>query len=146
MRFTQDQRLLIRQDFCYSSNLLVSQARRMAALRRHREVFAARFPMLGDVEFEHFWMGTISITRNGAPAWGQVAPNVYAVAGCNGVGIAKQTIAGRLLAELANGEDSSLVSDMYALGKPTQLPPRPLLDAGVFSYLAKERWVGRKEY
>jgi glycine/D-amino acid oxidase-like deaminating enzyme len=146
MRYTQDHRILIRQDFCYTPEFRVKESQRQAALRSHREVFRLRFPMLEDVEIEHFWMGTINITRNGAPGWGRLASNVYAAAGCNGVGIAKQTIAGRLLAELATGEDDPLINDMFALDRPSRLPARPFLDFGIRGYLAKERWVGRGEY
>ncbi|MNJ63099.1 hypothetical protein D3C77_589730 [compost metagenome] len=95
---------------------------------------------------EHFWMGFFSITRNGAPRWGKIEPNVFAAVGCNGVGIAKQTIAGMTLADLACGEENALIADMLELGAPSKLPPRPLLDIGVKAYLAKERWVGRQEY
>jgi len=146
MRYTADHRILIRQDFCYTPTFRVKESQREAALQSHKKVFRLRFPMLDDAEIEHFWMGTINITRNGAPGWGQLAPNVYAVAGCNGVGIAKQTIAGRLLADLAMGEDNPLVADMIALDRPSRLPARPFLDFGVKGYLAKERWVGRGEY
>ncbi|MNH42163.1 hypothetical protein D3C79_1038100 [compost metagenome] len=66
--------------------------------------------------------------------------------GCNGVGIAKQTIAGLTLADLACGVENALIADMQDLGEPQKLPPRPLLDIGVKAYLAKERWVGRHEY
>ncbi|MNG09236.1 hypothetical protein D3C84_926490 [compost metagenome] len=66
--------------------------------------------------------------------------------GCNGVGIAKQTIAGVTLADLACGVENDLIADMLELGEPQKLPPRPFLDIGVKAYLAKERWVGRQEY
>lgn len=146
LRYTEDHRLLIRQDFYYTPDFRVTGSQRSKSHERHKGVFKSRFPMLDDVELEHFWVGTINVTRNGAPGWGQLAPNIYAAVGCNGVGIAKQTIAGTLLAELANGEDNALIKDMFDLGKPTRLPMRPALDLGINGYLAKERWVGRSEY
>jgi glycine/D-amino acid oxidase-like deaminating enzyme len=146
MRFTRDHRLLIRQQFDYTPSMSVSEKSRNHVRQQHREVFLSRFPELRDVEMEHFWMGFFSITRNGAPRWGRVRANTYAAVGCNGVGIAKQTISGVTLADLACGIDNPLIDDMYALGEPTRLPPRPFLDLGVKAYLAKECWRGRKEY
>ncbi|NIE78002.1 FAD-binding oxidoreductase [Pantoea sp. Ap-967] len=146
MRYTRDHRLLIRQQFDFTPRLQVDERVRQRVRAQHREVFLARFPMLEDVALEHFWMGFFSITRNGAPRWGKIERNVYAAVGCNGVGIAKQTIAGVTLADLACGVDNELITDMRELGAPQRLPPRPFLDLGVKAYLAKERWVGRQEY
>ncbi|KIY42257.1 oxidoreductase [Pseudomonas sp. 10-1B] len=146
MRYTRDHRLLIRQQFDFTPRLQVDERVRQRVRAQHREVFLARFPALEDVALEHFWMGFFSITRNGAPRWGKIERNVYAAVGCNGVGIAKQTIAGVTLADLACGVDNELITDMRELGVPQRLPPRPFLDLGVKAYLAKERWVGRQEY
>ena len=146
MRYTRDHRLLIRQQFDFTPRMQVDERVRERVRAQHREVFLARFPGLEDVVLEHFWMGFFSITRNGAPRWGKIERNVYAAVGCNGVGIAKQTIAGVTLADLACGVDNELITDMCELGAPQRLPPRPFLDLGVKAYLAKERWVGRQEY
>lgn len=146
MRYTRDHRLLIRQQFDFTPRLQVNEAIRARVRTQHREVFLARFPSLHDVALEHFWMGFFSITRNGAPRWGKITDNVHAAVGCNGVGIAKQTIAGVTLADLACGVENELIADMRELGAPQKLPPRPLLDLGVKAYLARERWVGRQEY
>ncbi|MFC4526269.1 FAD-binding oxidoreductase [Dyella halodurans] len=146
MRYTHDHRILIRQHFHYAPGYAIPASVRDRVRSEHKRVFDARFPELSDAKMEHFWAGTINITRNGAPAWGQVAPKVFAAGGCNGVGVVKQTIAGRLLAEYASGESSLLVKDMMALGAPSSLPSRPFLDLGVRGYLALERWKGRSEY
>jgi glycine/D-amino acid oxidase-like deaminating enzyme len=146
MRYTADHRILIRQHFGYAPRVVVSQATKDRVRALHRTVFDARFPALHDVALEHFWTGFLTITRNGAPAWGRVAPNVFASAGCNGVGIVKQSIAGTLLAEYACGVDNPLIGDMQGLGQPSFVPPRPLVDIGVGLHLARERWVGRREF
>lgn len=146
LRYTRDHRLLIRQHFDFTPGLQVGKSMRDRVRAQHRQVFLARFPELEDVALEHFWMGFFSITRNGAPRWGKIGENVHAAVGCNGVGIAKQTIAGVTLADMACGFDNPLIADMQALGAPQKLPPRPLLDLGVNAYLTKERWVGRQEY
>lgn len=146
MRYTKDHRILIRQDFCYPDGFRVPGRSRENARRRHQYVFESRFPNLPDVKLEHFWMGTINMTRNGAPAWGKIGRNVYAAVGCNGVGIVKQTVSGTLIADLACGAENPLISDMVALGQPNRIPPPPFLGLGVKAFIAKERWVGRKEY
>lgn len=146
MRYTQDHRILIRQHFHYAPAYRIPEAVRERVRKQHRQVFDARFPELGDAVMEHFWAGTINITRNGAPAWGRVAPNIHAAGGCNGVGVVKQSIAGSLIADLAVGTDNPLVADMQALGQPNSMPRRPFLDLGVRLYLARENWRGRSEY
>lgn len=146
MRYTQDHRILIRQRFDFTPTMQVTEKIRARARNQHRQVFLARFPELLDIKLEHFWMGFFSITKNGAPRWGKIDKNVYAAVGCNGVGIAKQTIAGLTLADLACGVPNKLMDDMLELGSPEKLPPKPLLDIGVKAYLAKERWMGRHEY
>ena len=72
----------------------------------------ARFPMLAAVDFEYTWGGVMGATFNGAQFFGELAPNLYAAAGYNGVGIAMGTISGALLADLALGADSALLADM----------------------------------
>lgn len=146
MRYTRDHRLLIRQQFSFTPGMRIDERARGRIREKHKEVFLARFPDLQDVAMEHFWAGFFCITRNGAPRWGKIEPNVFAAVGCNGVGIAKQTIAGLTLADLACSVENPLIADMLELGAPSPLPPRPLLDLGVRAYLAKERWVGRQEY
>lgn len=146
MRYTPDHRLLVRQAFLYAPDFRVSAADRARALQGHRDILATRFPALEGAQIAHFWAGTISMTRNGAPAWGRLASNVFAASGCNGVGILKQSIAGELLADFAAGQDNPLIADMQALGEPNRMPPRPLLDLGIRGYLAHQRWMGRDEY
>ncbi|MBT3068481.1 FAD-binding oxidoreductase [Rhodoferax sp. U11-2br] len=145
VRYTHDHRILIRQQVRHTpraTNLALDTSRQVS---QHRQLFLARFPELQDVDFEHSWSGLICFTRNGAPKWGEIGEHVYTSVGCNGAGISKQTVAGTTLADLASGVDNPLVADMLALGQPSHLPPRPVLDLGVNAYLLKERWLGRRE-
>lgn len=145
IRYTHDHRVLIRQQVRHTPQLHNRAADSERQVSQHRQIFLSRFPELRDVPMAHSWSGLISFTRNGAPRWGQLGPNVYAAVGCNGAGISKQTIAGTTLADLASGVDNPLIADMQALGGPSYIPPRPVLDLGVNGYLLKERWVGRHE-
>lgn len=145
LRYTQDCRILFRYGFQFAPTLRCPASLRERMKRTHAVLFKARFPMLADVSLEHFWAGYLSLSQNGAPGWGQLAKNVYAAVNCNGVGIAKQTTAGALIAELACDTGHPLIGDMLALGSPALLPRRPFLDVGVRSYLAAQKWMGRTE-
>lgn len=145
LRYTHDHRFLIREHVNFAPGLITDAVETGRQARRHQALFARLYPLLGDVNMAYSWSGLISITRNGAPVWGTLAPNVYSAAGCNGAGISKQSAFGRLLAEHALGEDNPLLADMATLGRANYLPPRPFLDAGVKSFMARERWRSRSE-
>lgn len=145
MRFTQDHRILIRQKITYAPSLRRTDADRATARRQHQEAFRRRFPMLPDVGMEHTWTGYVCLSRNAAPGFGRVGPGVYAAVCQNAVGVTKGTISGALVADMATGQDNALIADMEGLGKPTTLPPRPILDLGVEARLALDLWRARSE-
>ena len=137
VRRTRDQRILIRNTVSYAADMAVDAAHLRHVRAIHERSFAARFPMLPRVDFEHTWSGVMGITLNRAHAFGKLADNVFAAAGYNGVGVAMGTICGKLLADLAVGADSPLLADALALSGPSWIPPEPLLGIGVRSTLAR---------
>lgn len=145
MRYTNDHRILIRQglDYCPSQRISTDQQARMR--RRHKRLFDERFPTLPDVEMEHTWVGFVCLSRNSAPGFGRVAPNIWSAVCQNAVGVTKGTIGGVLAADLATGRDNPLIADMESLGEPSPLPPRPFLDLGVRARFAWEIWSNRHE-
>lgn len=145
IRYTRDRRFLIRQHVIPALNGRISAEQTWRATRLHQQTFNKIYPELTDVPLARTWSGTISVTRNGAPVWGALGRNVYTSSGCNGAGIAKQTIAGSLLADYALGHDNPLIASMLALGKANYLPPSPVLDVAISLSLAKERYLGRSE-
>lgn len=145
LRYTQDHRLLFRYGFQFAPSLRCPESWRTRMKLAHEKGFRARFPMLDRVTLDHFWAGFLSLSPNGAPGWGRLTEEVYAAVNCNGVGIAKQTTAGALIAELACDTGHPLIADMHALGTPGRLPQRPALDVGVRAYLAAQKWAGRAE-
>ena len=145
MRYTNDRRILIRHGLAYCPSQRVSQAEQQAVRRRHKALFDARFPMLPQVEIEHTWSGFVCLSQNGAPGFGQVAPNVWMSVCQNAVGVTKGTIGGLLAADMACGRDNPLIADMESLGAPSRLPPRPFLDLGVRARFAWELWANRHE-
>ena len=80
-----------------------------------------------------------------APFFGELQPGLHAAVGSNGVGLAKGTIAGRLLAEQALGYDSALLQDMLAYPQPNYVPPEPLLRIGATVRLGWEQFRAGRE-
>lgn len=136
VRRTRDHRILIRNTVHYTGSLQVSDAYRCAVREIHRRAFRARFPMLALVDLEYTWGGVMGMSVNGAHFCGPLDDNLFAAAGCNGVGVALGTISGTLLADRAVGADSELLSDMQALPRPAWIPPEPFLGIGVRATLA----------
>ena len=131
VRRTRDQRILVRNTVVYSADLGADGARLGRARENHRRTLRARFPLLESVDFEYTWGGVLGVSLNGAQFFGEIEDGVWAAAGYNGVGVAMGTVSGCLLADLIVGADSSLLTDMLGLPKPSWIPPEPLLGLGV---------------
>jgi glycine/D-amino acid oxidase-like deaminating enzyme len=101
--------------------------------------------MLPEVSLEHTWTGFVCLSRNHAPGFGQVAPNITAAVCQNAIGVTRGTISGLLAADLATGRDNPMIADLEDLGQPDKLPPRPFLDIGVEARFAWELWSNRAE-
>lgn len=138
LRRTRDRRLLIRSHYGYereASNAAV-EATLLASLK-------ARFPALPVSGFASVWGGATGFTLNGAPLWGEAKPGLYVSAGCNGGGVVKGQLFGRLLAEKALGQ---VVPDIHALfGRASWMPPEPLRSLGFRIASRWERRRGRAE-
>jgi len=145
MRYTNDRRILIRQNIHFQPSMQVSTDLQAKVRREHQQLFDARFPKLKGVTLEHTWTGFICLSRNGAPGFGQVAPNIWSAVCQNAVGISKGTISGRMAAAMALGADDPLLGDMISLGQPNAVPPRPFLDIGVRARFAWEIYQNRHE-
>ncbi len=145
MRYTNDNRILIRQGLSYCPSQRVSTSEQSAVKVRHKRLFDQRFPMLQGVEMEHTWSGIVCLSRNGAPGFGQLAPNIWSAVCQNAVGVTKGTFGGILAADMATGHDNPLIADMQSLGEPEMLPPRPFLDLGVRTRFQWELWTNRHE-
>jgi len=82
----------------------------------------------------------MAITRNHVPAFGEIAQNVFAACGCNGLGASNSTASGIAAAELALGHDSDLGRVYARMASPTTLPPQPLTTIGAKIHLAYREW------
>jgi len=67
MRYTNDRRILIRQDIkvAMGQNFPIQKTETIG--RNHKALMDARFPALRGVSFENSWVGYICMSRNGAP-------------------------------------------------------------------------------
>lgn len=145
MRRTPDQRLLIRQNMAYAPDLRSDGQHKATVAQQHQRLFSERFPMLPNVTIQHTWKGIMCVSANMAPGFGELMPNVVSAVCHNGIGLTSGTVSGMLAADLLTQRNNPLLEDIAALGLPTQLPPRPLLEMGVRSKLAWEAWQHRAE-
>jgi glycine/D-amino acid oxidase-like deaminating enzyme len=79
-----------------------------------------------------------ALTRNGATYFGPVAKDLYASLGCNGAGVLKGSIYGKLLAEMMMGVQSQELVDVLSLDKPNWMPPEPFRRAAVLTAIHYE--------
>lgn len=130
-------RIIIRNRFTYDPGMEVSDARITRVGRDHDAAFAARFAMLKGVEMEYRWGGRLCLSWNSVPALGEQEDGLYVACCQNGLGVAKGTLHGMLMAEMASGVRSDLLSEALAQDAPKRLPPRPLTYLGANAVM---RW------
>lgn len=145
LRYTNDRRILVRQNIHFQPSMQVSPALQARVRRGHQRVFETLFPALPGVTMEHSWTGFICLSRNGTPGFGQMAPNIWSAVCQNAVGVTKGTMSGRMAATMALGAEDPLLADMISLGQPNAVPPRPFLDIGVRAKFAWEIFTNRHE-
>ncbi|MEX2125847.1 MAG: FAD-binding oxidoreductase [Woeseia sp.] len=138
LRRTPDGRLLIRSLYGYEK-----EANNDGIAGKLKRSLQRRYPQLTALRFASVWSGATGFTMNGAPLWGEYAPGLYVSAGCNGGGVVKGTLFGRLLAELAFGRETADIPALF--GKASWMPPEPLRHIGFRILSALERYKGRAE-
>ncbi|WP_371224691.1 NAD(P)/FAD-dependent oxidoreductase [Roseovarius sp. 2305UL8-3] len=145
MRYTDDHRILLRQGLNYCPSQRTSAEAQAKIRAHHKALFEDRFPTIKGVDMEHTWTGYVCLSRNGAPGFGQLAPNIWSAVCQNAVGVTKGTFSGILAADMACERDNPLIADMQSLGEPDILPPRPFLDIGVRARFQLELFSNRHE-
>ena len=144
LRLLPGRRLLIRNTVEYRQSDL-DRSGLQVRQQQHLRGLEKRFPGLTAQDLEYSWTGHLSGTRSGEPYFARVDDGFYAVSGCNGSGVARGTLWGRLLAEMAAGEQSPLLADVLAQARPGYLPPRPFFDIGAVARMAWEVRKARQE-
>ncbi len=146
MRRTASNRILARFGTFYAGDFRLGRQRRASLLASHRKGVADRYPALRNLDFEHTWAGVFCMTRDWATHFGRLEPGLFVSLGYCGVGLARGTISGKLLAEHAVGGESALMDDAVALSGPARLPGQPFLALGAHARLATYRWQSRREW
>ena len=141
IRRIKEGRIVVRNTFTYNPDMQTSDRQIDTIGRRHDRSFAERFPALTGVSMEHRWGGHLCLSLNAVPAFGEVESRVYAACCCNGLGTVKGTLYGKLIADLAAGNQEPMVKDALAEAAPQKLYPEPLMSWGA---KAKLWWVQKQ--
>ncbi|OLO10495.1 oxidoreductase [Chromohalobacter japonicus] len=146
VRLTPDRRLIIRNQYRFVPRYHDDLSERIRIRQGHRDSFEARYPTLTHVPFEATWGGACGLSRNYTAFFGKVGDNAWMSGVHQSVGAARGTISGKLLAELATGQDSDQLADMLAVsGKPALNPPEPFLSVGVKARMKQAALASRSE-
>ena len=100
------------------------------------------YPQLKDVKIDYAWGGTLAVTVNRLPSFGQLKPNIFYAQGFSGQGVALTTLTGKLIAEAVSGKSerfdimASLPSPKFPGGTLLRYPG---LVAGMLYYSLKDK-------
>ena len=142
---TGGDRIIVRNRFTYDPSMQVSDTRVASMARDHDTAFYARFPMLKDVDMEFRWSGRLCLSRNGAPALGEVDDGLFSACCQNGLGVAKGTLHGMLMADMASGIPSKLLDEVLDQPLPSRLPPEPFATIGATAVLKWSEYKAGRE-
>jgi glycine/D-amino acid oxidase-like deaminating enzyme len=145
MRLLASRRLLLRAITYPEQNYRPHTPDLLRVREIHRRILERRFPQLAPIAIENTWAGFVSKSWNAQPAFGELAPNIYSACVHNGVGMARGTYQGELVADLIAGEAHDLVRDMLAHGRPSRLPPEPFTTWGARAHITWLEFLSRKE-
>jgi len=127
---TGGSRIIIRNRATYDPSLSVNDQRIEQVGTTHDQSFSNRFPMLKQVDMQYRWGGRLCLSRNSVSVFEEVDTNLFAACCQNGLGTAKGTISGKLIAEYASGQQSDLLNDQLADTGVLKLPPAPIAKVG----------------
>lgn len=130
VRFTHDDRIFIRNKFDYEPKMRSSREFLKYARHMHTKSFKARFPFLGNPDFDYTWGGQVTLTRDLTPLFTKLDDNVYAIMSCNGVGVARGTYLGYYMADLLHNIESPELRFLMNEGKRKPIPIKPLTSIG----------------
>ncbi|MEO0327654.1 MAG: FAD-binding oxidoreductase [Pseudomonadota bacterium] len=130
-------RIVTRNRMSYVPTMAVSQDHVALMCKTHQASFEKRHLGLRGVEQEFSWAGRLCLSRNSAPAFGEVAEGLISACCQNGLGTTGGTLSGMAAAELAFEGETPLVQSMISKGKPRHLPPAPVDYFGATAFI---RW------
>ncbi|WP_084612673.1 FAD-binding oxidoreductase [Pseudogulbenkiania sp. MAI-1] len=145
IRRTADNRIFVRNSFSFNRDGKSHEKYLQRFVRRHRESYERRFPMLSGVEFDYTWGGSLSLSRNHMGHFGELRPNVYGALCCNGLGVTRGTVTGTLLADWLAGQRNEMIDFLLKSNGPNANPPEPFLSIGVNATLMWSQFRAGKE-
>jgi glycine/D-amino acid oxidase-like deaminating enzyme len=145
VRLTPDNRIFVRNSFDVLPTLSSHQDLIERAKVRHRKSLAARFSNLSAVPFEYSWGGMLCMTMNHESVFNERYPNVFVLAGMNGVGVAKGTYLGYYMAEYVTRKTSPTLDFIINSAHPSWVPPDPLKTMGARIRLSFEQRIAKGE-
>ena len=128
-------RIVVRSVFTYNPTGETSAAQVAKLGKVQDRAFSARFPMLDQVAMEHRWGGHLCLSLNSAPAFGEIEPGIFAACAQQGLGVMQGTLSGKLIAELATGQDNDDLQTFQSFGVPKKLYPEPFMTVGAKAHL-----------
>lgn len=128
LRKVMSGRFMVRSAYSYEEEQSLATVRALLT-----QCYRNRYPELKSHALEYVWGGVTALTRNGALYFGRVAEGVFISIGCNGAGMLKGSMFGKLLGEMACGQQSSQLADALGFQRPTWLPPEPVRRMAVVS-------------
>jgi len=139
MRLMPDRRILVRATLEYGRDGIDDAG---VAARRNAHVVSLqrRFPWMGESDIDWSWAGTMGGSRGYRFIFDRPSPGVFLAACCNGNGIARLSMLGRILVQYATGDQNDLLSAALSLAEPGLLPPDPILRMGVAARFILDRW------
>ena len=101
--------------------------------------------VLPDDIIESSWSGIVSRTRNSSQIFEKINENIFVAGSYNGSGIGVGTLFGEQIAIKASKEHTKEIEIIENRNKPTWLPPAFILNLGIKTRLAYERFRARSE-
>ncbi len=130
---TGGDRILIRNGVSWAQQRMVSAERPRSIMRAHDRSFRRRFPQLSGVDMEYRWGGLLCLSRNSAPAFGELEPGLYSACCQNGLGVCQGTLHGKMIAQLVCGAPSESLDQIRLQPMPAKLPPEPFFSVGAYA-------------
>lgn len=131
VRRTADNRLFLRNVYSYATDFKTTTADVARARVQQQVAFDRRWPELSKIGFEASWGGLLTLAQNGGMVFGELGPNVYGAAFCNGTGVARGAAFGKAVAELAAGRNSRVIDILKTRASPSRTYPKLVTSLGV---------------
>lgn len=134
LRKTAGGRFMVRSAYSYEKEQSIAQVQALL-----QTCYRNRYPDMASHAFDHVWGGVTALTRNGALYFGRLEEGIYISIGCNGAGMLKGSMFGKLLGEMACGHQSTELASALGFQRPNWLPPDPIRRVAVLGAIQYQK-------